>query len=66
MPSFSEIMGIIVAFIVFSTASGHGDVVWKVIGEVRRVAITNARQDWGCPSLANRGACTSYDSNRYQ
>jgi hypothetical protein len=67
MPSFSEIMGVIVTFIVLSTASGHGDVVWKVIGEVRRVAITNARQDWGCPSVfAGRSACTNYDPARYR
>jgi hypothetical protein len=65
MPSFSEIVGVVVTFIVLSTASGHGDIVWKVIGEVRRVAVSNARQEWGCPSIANRGACDLYDSRRY-
>jgi hypothetical protein len=67
MPSFSEAMGVIVTFIVLTTASGHGDVVWKAIAEVRRVAIMNARQDFGCPSIfAGRKACTSYDSLRYR
>ena len=67
MPSFSEIMGVIVTWIVLATASGHGDMVWKVIGEVRSVAISNARQDWGCPSaFAGRAACTSYDPARYR
>ena len=66
MPSFSEVIGVIVTWIVLATASGHGDAVWKVIGEVRRVAITNARQDWGCPSLTGRTACTSYDPARYR
>ncbi|MBI2606460.1 MAG: hypothetical protein HYW49_10320 [Deltaproteobacteria bacterium] len=66
MPSFSEIIGVIVTFIVLSTAPGHGDVVWKVIGEVRRVAISNARQDFGCPSVFNRDACMNYDSERYR
>ena len=66
MPSFSEIVGVIVTWIVLATASGHGDVVWRVIGEVRRVAITNARQDFGCPSIFNSGACSSYDSARYK
>ncbi len=67
MLSFSEAIGVIVTFIVLSTVSGHGDVVWKAIAGIRRVAITNARQDWGCPSLfAGRSACTSYDSARYR
>ena len=66
MPSFLEAMGVIVTFIVLSTASGHGDVVWKAIAEVRRVAITNARQDFGCPSIFTKDACKSYDSSRYR
>ena len=66
MPSFSEAMGVIVTFIVLSTASGHGDVVWKAIAEIRRVATTNARQDFGCPSIFNKGACSNYDPSRYK
>lgn len=66
MPSFSEAMGVIVTFIVLSTASGHGDIVWKAISGIRRVAITNARQDFGCPSIFNKGACSSYDGRRYR
>ena len=66
MPSFSEIIGVIVTFIVLTTASGQGDVVWKVIGQVRRVAISNARQDWGCPSVFISTACKSYDSKSYR
>ena len=67
MPSFSEVLGVIVIFIVLSIASGHGDGVWKTMAEVRRVAISNARQDWGCPLLfAGRAAGTSYRSLRYR
>lgn len=67
MPSFSELVGVIVTFIVLSVASGNGDQVWKVIAEVRRVAIVNARSDWGCPSVFNRKtACNSYDPTRYR
>jgi hypothetical protein len=66
MPSFSETIGVIATFIVLSTAAGHGDVVWKTIAEIRRVAITNSRQDFGCPSIFNKGACKSYDPKRYR
>jgi len=67
MPSFSEIMGVIVTFVVLSTASGHGGVVWKVIDEVRKVSISNARQSWSCPSIfAGKGACATYDPARYR
>ena len=67
MPSFFEAMGVIAMFIGLSMASGHGDVIWKVIPGARRVAITNARQDWGSPSLfAGRAACSSYHSARYR
>jgi hypothetical protein len=66
MPSFSEAIGVIVTFIVLSTASGHGDVVWKAIAGIRRVAITNARQNFGCPSIFNKGACKSYNPSLYR
>ncbi|MBI3558476.1 MAG: hypothetical protein HY074_19575 [Deltaproteobacteria bacterium] len=67
MPSFNEIIGVIATFIVLSTASGHGNVVWEAISKLCRVAITNTRQDWGCPSVfAGRGACASYDPARYR
>jgi hypothetical protein len=66
MPSFSEAMGVIVTFIVLTTASGHGAVVLKAIAGIRRVAITNSRQDFGCPSIFNKGACSSYSSSRYK
>ena len=67
MPSFSDAVGVIITFIVLSAASGRGDLVWKTIGEFRRVAITNAHQDWGCPSIfAGKSACTSYDPARYR
>jgi len=66
MPSFSGVMGVITTFIVLSTASGHGDVVWKAIAEIRRVAITKSRQNFGCPSIFSKGACKSYDPKRYR
>ena len=67
MPSFSEIIGVIVTFIVLSTAAGRGDLVWKTIGEMRKAAIVNTRADWGCPSVFNKKtACNSYDPARYK
>lgn len=66
MPSFSEIVGVIVTFVVLSVAAGRGEVVWKTIGDLRRVALTNARQDWGCPSLTGKSACVNYDPARYR
>jgi len=66
IPSLSEIVGIIVTFVVLSVASGHGDLVSKGLAELRRVAITNSRQDWGCPSLFGSGACKGYHPQRYR
>jgi len=67
MPSFSEIIGVIVTVFVLLTASGRQDLACKAIGEMRKVALTNSRSDWGCPSVFNRKtACTSYDSKRYR
>lgn len=65
MPSFSEAVGVIVTLIVLAVASGREDLVWRAVVEVRKVALANARTDWGCPSVFNRGACTSYDPARY-
>ena len=66
MPSFSETVGVIVTFIVLATASGHGDWVWRGIGEMRRVAITQSRQDWGCPSIFDAHACKRCEPGRHR
>jgi len=66
MPSFSEAVGVIVTLIVLAVASGRQDLVWRGIAEVRKVALANARKDWGCPSVFNRGACSSYDPAHYR
>lgn len=65
MPSFNEVVGAIVGVILLAVGSGHGDFVWKAIGEVRYAALADTRADWGCPSLTP-GACASYDSRRYR
>lgn len=46
-------------------ASGRADLVWKGIGYIRYHAIKGAFEPWGCPAM-NKGACRSYDSNRYR
>lgn len=66
LPSLNELVAVIVTAVVLTVASGRGDLVWKTLGEVRRIAFVNARRDWGCPSLANRSACSSYDPARYR
>ena len=62
MPSFSEIVGVIVSFVVLSVASGHGDWVWRRIAQVHHVAVAQSHQRWGCPSLAGKIGCSSYNS----
>jgi hypothetical protein len=65
MPSFDEIVGTLVAFIVVATATGHRDWVSRGLVEIRHSALVGAKADWGCPSLTF-GACSSYDSRRYR
>lgn len=67
MPSFSEAVGVIVTFIVLFVASGRGHLVRKTIGEVRRVAITDAHQNWVCSSIfTGKNAYGSYNPLRYK
>ncbi|MEO7163042.1 MAG: hypothetical protein ABI041_08985 [Bdellovibrionia bacterium] len=66
MPSFNEIVGVIVSFVVLSTASGHGDWVWKGIIYTQHAAMKQARSNWGCPSIKFRSACSEYDPARYR
>jgi hypothetical protein len=66
MPSFTEVMGVIVIYILLSLTFGHGEGFQSSLVELRKFALTRARQDWGCPSLTGKAACTSYDSNRYR
>lgn len=51
MPSFKEAVAVITTFVVLAMASGRRDLVWKVLAEVRHHAITNAKSDWGNPSI---------------
>ena len=44
MPSFKDITGVIVTFIILSVASAHGEWVWKGITEVRYHASTQANK----------------------
>ena len=39
-PSFNEIIAVLVTAIVLTTASGHGDLVWKGIAQLRQVSMT--------------------------
>lgn len=66
MPSFSEAVGVIATLIVLAVASGREDLVWRAIVEARKVALANARTDWGCPSVFSKSACGSYDPARYR
>jgi hypothetical protein len=68
MPSFNEIVGMIVTFVVLSTAFGHGDGhgVWRGIAIAQHAAMKQARSDWGFPSVARRGACSGYNPARYR
>jgi hypothetical protein len=66
IPSLNDMVAVIVTAVALTLASGHGDRVWKVLGELRHVAFVSARQDWGCPSLTGKAACTSYDPSRYR
>lgn len=66
MPSFNEIIGAIVTFIVLANASGHGEWLSKGIAEIRNIAVKQAKADWGCLSVFSRGACSGYDARRYR
>lgn len=66
MPTFSDLVGVIVTAVIFLMVAGQSDLISKAILEVRRIAIEQARTDWGCPSVANRNACKVYDPSRYR
>ncbi len=66
MPSFSEIVGVIVTFVVLATASGHGEWVWRGIAYTRYTAMKQVRSDWDCPSISNWNACREYAPKRHR
>jgi len=67
IPSLNEVVAVIVTAVVLTVASGREDLVWKVLGEMRRTAFVNARQDWGCPSISRvKGACETYNPAQYR
>jgi DMSO/TMAO reductase YedYZ heme-binding membrane subunit len=43
--SKNEAVAVIVTAVLFAVGSGRGDLVWKTLGELRRIAMTNARRD---------------------
>jgi hypothetical protein len=51
MPSFEKtIVGIITAM-TLTIAAGRGDLVVKAVSEMRKLALTEAKKDWGNPSI---------------
>ena len=58
IPGLDRLAGAIVTFIVLSTASGHGEWVWKGIVYMRHHALQEVNQGWGCPSIFNKRACS--------
>lgn len=67
MPSFNEITASFVAFYLLAVTTGHSEWIWQSISYLRKVAITESKKDWGCPSIWNsKSACSSYDSTRYK
>lgn len=67
IPSLNEMVAVIVTAVILTFAAGHSDRVWMALGQIRRIALVNAWQDWGCPSISGvKRARTSYDPARYR
>lgn len=50
-----------VTLLVYST--GQQEWLWKQIATLRRDVLSEARKDWGCPSIFNNGACKNVEKN---
>mgnify|MGYP000302154333 CR=1 FL=1 len=47
----------IAALVILAYSTGQREWLWKQIAVVRQIALTEARQDWGCPSIFDKSAC---------
>lgn len=43
LPSLNEAIAVIVTAVVLTVAAGRGDLIWKTLGEVRRIAFVSAQ-----------------------
>lgn len=57
-----DITAAIVAIVILAYSTGHREWLWKQIAAVRQIALTQARQDWGCPSIFNKKSYHSLKS----
>lgn len=64
MPSLKEITGVITMFVVIAFASGHREWVWKPLIAFRAHVLKDIQKPWGCPSIFDKDACTTWKRAR--
>lgn len=64
--SIDALVKAFIGFFIACAVVGRPDIPLKAITELRVKALKGATASWGCPSVFNRNACTSYDPKRYK
>lgn len=59
--ALTTLAGAFLSFYLGCVAVGRADVPWKMIAELRSKALAGANSNWGCPSMFDKGACSTYD-----
>jgi len=55
--AFKEITLLIASIVAFAHVTGQREWLWRQIATARHAALTEAKKDWGCPSIFNKSAC---------
>ena len=64
--SLETLVKVFLGFYIACVAVGRPDIPLKVITELRAKAMAGTTASWGCPSVFNKGACSTYDPRRYK
>lgn len=60
MPGIKELVGTIATVVGLLYATGNQAIVWSGLYSLRAKVIQEMRQDWGCPSIFDKRACTRW------
>lgn len=55
--ALKDITILIATIVLLAYSTGQREWLWKQIAAIRQIALTEAKTDWGCPSIFSKSAC---------
>jgi hypothetical protein len=57
LAALKDMIAVFAAIVVLIYSTGQREWLWRQIAVAQQIALAEARQDWGCPSISSKSAC---------